>query len=224
VDLFLCEVRKPCLGMGQPFTSVVTDPDGRFLIQVDAALLQGILPVVAARISPTVVLRTPVLNLGPARARLARQVSDVTDIVIDVISEAAVRLLEEQGFENFTKVGLGSVIQAVQAANANSSFQDDTPETAVTLALTTAAADPMVQMALQDNRLPTPTVTPTSGGCVGDCDNGGEVTVDEVIKGVNIALLNATIDICPQFDVDGSGTVTVTELILAVNSVLSGCQ
>ena len=230
MDLFLCEVRKPCLGMGDPVASVVTDPDGRFFIQVSAALVQGTLPVVAARISPTVVLRTPVLTLpaGAASSRaaalLARQVGGTTEIVVDVISEAAVRLLEEQGFENFNEEGLAAVVQAVEAANADSTFEDLTPEAAVTLAQTTAAADPTVQMALQDNRLPTPTATQTPGACVGDCDSSGEVTIDEVIKGVNITLGNAAVDTCRQFDVDGSGTVTINELIIAVTNVLSGCH
>jgi len=228
VDLFLCAVRTPCLAMGDPVASVFTTPDGRFSIQVSAALVQGTLPVVAARISPTVVLRTPVLTIpvaaaaNRATARLARQVSDTTDIVVDAISEAAVRLLEEFGFEDYSVAGVGAVVQAVKAANADSTFEDLTPETAVSLAQTTAAADPMVQRALQDNRLPTPTVTP--GSCVGDCDGSGEVTVDEVIKGVNIALGNASIDTCKQFDADGSGTVTINELIIAVNDVLSGCR
>ena len=227
VDLFLCEVRTPCLGMGDPVASVFTAPDGRFFIRVSAALVQGTLPVVAARVSPTVVLRTPVLTLPALTASthaVARQVSDMTEIVVDAISEAAVRLLAQLGFENFNEQGLGAVVQAVKSANAESTFEDLTPETAVTLAQTTAAADPMVQKALQDNLLPTPTPTQTPGGCVGDCDSSGEVTIDEVIKGVNIALGNATVDTCRQFDVDGSGTVTINELIVAVNNVLSGCH
>ena len=228
MELFLCEVRKPCLAAGDPIARVSTDPDGRFFIQVSAALVQGTLPVVAARISPTVVLRTPVLTLpagataSGATGLLAPQVRDQIEIIIDVISEAAVRLFEQLGFENFSAAGLGAIVQAVKAANAASTFEDLTPETAVTLAQTTAAADPKVQRALQDNRLPTPTKTP--GGCVGDCDSNGEVTIDEVIKGVNIALGNATVDTCRQFDVDGSGAVTINELIIAVTNVLSGCH
>ena len=37
---------------------------------------------------------------------------------------------------------------------------------------------------------PMPTATPTTpaGGCIGDCDGGGTVTVDEIVTMVNIAL------------------------------------
>lgn len=59
--------------------------------------------------------------------------------------------------------------------------------------------------------------------CVGDCGGNGEVTVDEIIIGVNIALGLATLDTCPVFDSDGNGEVTVTELIQAVNNALNGC-
>jgi hypothetical protein len=49
------------------------------------------------------------------------------------------------------------------------------------------------------------------------------VTVDELIRGVNIALGNTAVDDCPAMDNSGNGTVTVDELILAVNAALDGC-
>lgn len=36
--------------------------------------------------------------------------------------------------------------------------------------------------------------------CVGDCDNSGAVTVDELVKGVSIALGTLPVDQCPRFD------------------------
>jgi len=62
------------------------------------------------------------------------------------------------------------------------------------------------------------------GNCAGDCDGGATVTVDELIKGVNIALGAAEIELCPSFDTNGSNTVTVEELIKGVNNALSGCE
>jgi hypothetical protein len=59
---------------------------------------------------------------------------------------------------------------------------------------------------------------------VGDCDDSGAVTVEEVIKGVNIALGSAMLDTCQQSDADGTRTVTINELIIAVNNALSGCH
>ena len=230
VDLFLCPVRQVCVTTGEPVATVFTAANGRFMILIGADLLQDKLPVVSARVSPTVTLRAPVVvvaaGLAANRGAVlhARQVSPMSDTVIDSISEAAVRLLEEQGFENYDEAGVSAVVQAVQAANADSDFAQMTVEAAVAEAQTTAAADPMVQMALQDNKLPTPTMTPGGPHCVGDCDENGTVTVEEVIKAVNIALGSAMLDTCQQADADGSRTVTINELIIAVNNALNGCH
>lgn len=71
----------------------------------------------------------------------------------------------------------------------------------------------------------TPTATPTLGtsGCAGDCNAGGTVSVDELVRGVNIALDRAAVSNCPVFDRDNSGTVAVNELVAAVNNALRGC-
>jgi YVTN family beta-propeller protein len=67
---------------------------------------------------------------------------------------------------------------------------------------------------------PTPTVGPT---CVGDCDGDGQILVNELITGVNIALNNLPITSCRAFDTNGSGQVEINELITAVNNAQSGC-
>ena len=51
----------------------------------------------------------------------------------------------------------------------------------------------------------------------------GSVTVDELIKGVNIARGTATVDTCQAMDANGDGAVTIDELIAAVNRALNGC-
>jgi len=50
------------------------------------------------------------------------------------------------------------------------------------------------------------------------------VTVDELIKGVNIALGTAAIDSCVEMDANDDGAVTVNELIAAVNGALNDCM
>lgn len=60
--------------------------------------------------------------------------------------------------------------------------------------------------------------------CAGDCRGDGEVTVDELILGVNIALGSAQIGQCGSFDTNGDGDVTINELISAVNNALGSCQ
>jgi hypothetical protein len=70
---------------------------------------------------------------------------------------------------------------------------------------------------------PTPTKNPTLVACVGNCDAGPAVTVDELIRGVNIALGILPLEACPSFDINGTGDVTVEELIRAVGNALNGC-
>jgi hypothetical protein len=60
--------------------------------------------------------------------------------------------------------------------------------------------------------------------CAGDCDGSGDVTVNELITMVNIALGNAPLSNCPIGDADGSGDITINEILAAVNNALSGCQ
>jgi FG-GAP-like repeat len=59
--------------------------------------------------------------------------------------------------------------------------------------------------------------------CVGDCNNDGMVSIDELITGVNIALGSLPISSCPAFDQNGDGMVGINELITAVNNALNGC-
>ncbi|HVM95818.1 MAG TPA: hypothetical protein VMT89_05485, partial [Candidatus Acidoferrales bacterium] len=39
----------------------------------------------------------------------------------------------------------------------------------------------------------------------GDCDGSGSVTIDEIITGVNIALGDSPLSLCPSFDTNGDG-------------------
>jgi len=59
--------------------------------------------------------------------------------------------------------------------------------------------------------------------CVGDCNDDGNVTVDDLITGVNIALGNQELSDCRESDTDDNGSVTIDELVKAVNAALSGC-
>ncbi len=70
---------------------------------------------------------------------------------------------------------------------------------------------------------PTPTSTPPGGGCVGDCDGNGTVSIEEIMVGINIAMDEATLASCQSLDVNNDGQVTVNELMQAVNAGLHGC-
>jgi hypothetical protein len=60
--------------------------------------------------------------------------------------------------------------------------------------------------------------------CVGDCDGNNEVSVDELMLGVNINLGRQALEACASMDRDGDGAVSVAELIQAVRAALEGCQ
>lgn len=62
-----------------------------------------------------------------------------------------------------------------------------------------------------------------SYACPGDCDGDGQVTVDEILVGVAMALGQQPIEACPTLDGDASGSVTVDELLAGVRAILFGC-
>ncbi|MGD9763497.1 MAG: TolB family protein [Candidatus Binatia bacterium] len=81
---------------------------------------------------------------------------------------------------------------------------------------------------------PTPTITPTGTPgvipCVGDCSGDGEVTIDELIRMVNIALGIRSVcgedgmGQCLAGDANCDCEITVEEIIQAVNNTLRGCM
>jgi len=81
---------------------------------------------------------------------------------------------------------------------------------------------------------PTATLSPTPGespsftaspriACPGDCNGDGEVTIDEIITGVDIVLETTPLAACSSFDVNGDSLVTVDELLAGVIRGLDGC-
>ena len=57
---------------------------------------------------------------------------------------------------------------------------------------------------------------------VGDCDTSGDVTVDEIVFTVNLALGKGKFNDCREADGDGDRNVTVDEVITAVTAALQG--
>ena len=73
---------------------------------------------------------------------------------------------------------------------------------------------------------PTATPSPTSSPrrqCAGDCDGSGDVTVNELVVLVNIALGNAPLASCAAGDADRSTGITINEIVAAVHAALGGC-
>lgn len=62
-----------------------------------------------------------------------------------------------------------------------------------------------------------------AAGCVGDCDGDGNVPINELIVGVNVALGGAPLESCAAMDRNRDGQVSIDELLAAVNNATNGC-
>ena len=60
--------------------------------------------------------------------------------------------------------------------------------------------------------------------CPGDCDRDEQVTVNELITMVNIALDIVGLEQCPAGDVDDNASITVNEIVTSVTRALNGCR
>ena len=69
---------------------------------------------------------------------------------------------------------------------------------------------------------PTETSTPKLHPCIGDCDDNGNVTVDEIITLVNIAFGAPDVSGCASGDRNGEG-VDITLIVKAVGYALTSC-
>lgn len=57
---------------------------------------------------------------------------------------------------------------------------------------------------------------------LGDCNRNGVIGIEELVRGVNIALGRAPVDECTPFDRNADGRVTVDELVRGVRNALGG--
>lgn len=70
---------------------------------------------------------------------------------------------------------------------------------------------------------PTPMPTEPPRPCPGDCNGDRKVSVDELIRGVNIALDRATLSSCPGYEQSCTG-ICLPFIVEAVNNALHGCR
>jgi hypothetical protein len=115
-----------------------------------------------------------------------------------------------------TATPTGTAPTSTSTASPSTTMTPTTTVTPVPTSTPTVTATPNPTASLR----PSPT-TPTK--CTGDCNGDGAVKVEELVRGVNIALGTVASDECPGLDADGDLRVAVNELITAVNNALSGC-
>lgn len=71
---------------------------------------------------------------------------------------------------------------------------------------------------------PKPTLTPTPPSCQGDCNADGQVSVDELLLGVSMALGPSANHLCRAFDRNRDDRVSVDEVVAGVGAALTGCD
>ena len=75
----------------------------------------------------------------------------------------------------------------------------------------------------EDNNSVSTTFSSGSGACTGDCNGDREVTVNELVTMVNVALGTSAASACTAGDANSDGEITVNEIVAGVNRALSGC-
>ncbi len=139
---------------------------------------------------------------------------DVVSVIIDLSFEAGVQILESIGLDRFTLGGIEAVLSAVFSRNVNTDYGGLSLSQAIALARRTAENDPQVQRVIAESMIEPQDL------CVGDCDGGRTVTVDEVVTIVNIALGRRSASDCTS---GAAGSADVTVVVQAIRNALAGC-
>jgi hypothetical protein len=168
------------------------------------SVTSGSLPPGLSIDSPTGVLSGTPTAVGEFSFTLAATDADAVQVAKDYTMRVA---------------GAEPVGTATSTASATGTPNGTATVTATPTASSTATATPPATATASA----TPTATTTEPACVGDCDGGGSVAINELIGGVNIALGNVSLESCPSFDRDGNGGVSIDELITAVGHAQTGC-
>jgi hypothetical protein len=123
--------------------------------------------------------------------------------------------------------GAATLFGAGNSVNLNGRNTGDRSATTTYQVVVADVASPTPTATDTPTEVPTPTPTATANvpliPCIGDCDASGDVTVNELVVGVNIASGSVDLATCASFDSNQDGQVTINELLQAVNAALNGC-
>jgi len=142
-----------------------------------------------------------------------------------------VALIDVESLNTIRSIGVGHVPEALQVtpdgawlyvANTGSNTVSviDTAGQRVVDTIGVGAAPIGIGIA----QVPLATLTPSVPPCAGDCDGDREVTIDELVLSVAVALDVTSPSVCEEADVDRNGVVTIAELIMATRSAVDGCR
>ncbi len=215
-------------GAVQALDSVLTNDQGGFLIGLPSGTSEDTCRFI--------------LSVGSGQSLTRAFVYSTTEpIIVDYASETAVALIlgrVQQGADlcEFSTGDIRSLVNSIRALPGDVTGVDifETNRNALQI----AANDPGIQADLPQlggatpvatvtpSCTPQPTPTPAALSCVGDCDANGGVTVDEIVRLVNIALNGETRpSTCPGVAqwCTGPAGIEITCLVAAVDNALSGC-
>jgi hypothetical protein len=162
VSLSRCADRSNCLDDPDsltPLDTVTTDADGNFILMTCRGAASPLLFEAAVEADPSSHYHT--MDFGPLSggsgfsAGAGRGAGRVLlgDLEISPRSEAAIRLLSQNGLENFTDEGVIEIIETVARATADTNFAGLDAAAAADLAESDAQQDRVVQATIDENRL-----------------------------------------------------------------------
>jgi hypothetical protein len=166
VSLSSCADRTNCLDDPESRTlldTVTTDADGNFTLMTCRGAASPLF--FEAAVEPSSSSHYHTMDFGPLSAGSGfglgegRGTGRVEELEISPRSEAAIRLLAENGLENFTDEGVIEIIDAVARATASSNFAGLAPAAAADLAELDASESRVVQATIEENRLEDTVIT-----------------------------------------------------------------
>ncbi len=145
IELFVCSEPERCLfDNGTPIWQGTCDGEGRFTARIGADDSRDRILVFRAQLGAGVTFRALDLSMVGEPWEL---------IVIDLFSEAAIRLLALEGFAGFEVAGIREVLLAVLRALADVTFSGMAPAEAIAAATDTARQDSGTIDALRCSRV-----------------------------------------------------------------------
>ncbi len=160
--------------------------------------------------------RTPTLSATAAASPTATSAATATATPPHTFTATATRTSTASASITRTPTLSATAVASPTATSAATTTPPDATATLTAAATVTAtsAATPTVPSGA--------TPTATAMACTGDCDGNGVVSIDELVKGVSIALDALPPSACPAFQ-SGDGQVDIAQLVKGVANALDGC-
>jgi hypothetical protein len=185
----------------------------------DLTTVDGVIVVDAATRTPSATrTRTPTHTITPTPTRTGTVTSTATRTTTPTITQSSTSTPTGSHTATPTASPTVTATTTLSPSATNTATASSTPTltaTAEASATRTLTASPTASAS--------PTLTNTPPLCVCDCDHDGSVTVDELIRAVNIGLGTADLSLCPAADADHMNDVTIEEIVQGVNNALDNC-